>query len=220
MARPKDYDQFRQRSNILVVPGLDQKVIQVLRDPKNQNLELNYTGRVFNYKLLCMVADRIQNAKVMVCFDGQRIALPDALTAKYLEGYDVLLMNFQNIGNLYARGAIIHEATHVINDMNGTKVRDLLNEKLAYIYQAMYYRLNGMGAQNFPGAMTSLFPAAFAVADRILKKQGPLLKEDLDLEREIMSMPEYKQQINPPDKKRDFDGIPSGSAVRRGHKHR
>jgi hypothetical protein len=209
MARPDNYQAFRQKCKILVAPGLDQKLIQVLCDPQNRNLELKYKEQVFNYNLLNKVAGEIQNAKVMVCFDGQGTSLPNPFSAKYVEGYDILLMNFQDTSDLYARGAIIHEATHIINDRRGKKVRDLANEEAAFIYQAMYYRLSGMRGQNFPGAINNLFPAAFAIADRLLKKQAPLLSEDLALEREIMSMPEYQNQINSPNKMRAYDGIPS-----------
>ncbi len=206
MARPHNYDQLRNASKPLVDGGLTLKVLMVLRDDQNRNLELKFKGQEFNYALLCKVADEIYSGKVMVCFDslGTR-----SFTAKYLEGYDILLMDFQDTSNLYGRGAIIHEATHIINDRRGKKVRDLYNEEAAFIYQAMYYRLSGMREQNFPGAINNLFPAAFAIADHILKKQASLLSEDLAMEREIMSMPEYKNQINSPNKMRAYDGIPS-----------
>ena len=149
-------------------------VIDILFSREAQDITLNFEGRLYNGGSLRKLALLIANQKVLAFIVGNTTDLPTGLEAKYMEDIDSILLRNRPT-DMYAKSAVIHECIHAINDDAKRDLTNAINEKHAFIFQAMYLRkLHFTGKVILAGGTRDIRfpPAAFDIADRMLAGQG------------------------------------------------
>lgn len=175
------------------VPGFEKRAAQILSDEKNVRIKIHHKGAHILAADLKAVAGKISGKSVLFFFDKQKQLLKAPFMAKYFPQADMLVTNFKDASAMYPASSIVHEAVHMVNDLEGRKGMTMLDDEIiAFTAQAMYLRLQGMKTNNIPGATNrTLFPAAFAVADSYLANRLPDDKTVAALATELLRIPVY-----------------------------
>jgi hypothetical protein len=181
-------------------------VSEILYSPEAQAITLNFEGRVYNGKSLRDLALLIANQKVLAFIVGNTTDLPIGSEAKYHQDLDTILLRSQPT-DAYSKSAVIHECIHAINDSKSRKMTNAINEKHAFIFQALYLRkLHVAGKILHAGGTRDIKfpPAAFDVADSMMSGRAVSLSDVVHLEQTLQANSEYASSLA---KKSPNDGI-------------
>lgn len=181
-------------------------VSDILYSPEAQSITLNFEGRLYNGKSLRDLALLIANQKVLAFIVGNTTDLPIGSEAKYHQDLDTILLRRQPT-DAYAKSAVIHECIHAINDDKKRDMTNAINEKHAFIFQALYLRkLHVAGKILLAGGTQDIKfpPAAFDVADSMMSGRAVSLSDVVHLEETLQATSEYASSLA---KKSPNDGV-------------
>jgi hypothetical protein len=181
-------------------------VSEILYSREAQAVTLNYEGRLYNGKSLRDLALLIANQKVLAFIVGNTTDIPKGSEAKYHQDLDTILLRRQPT-DAYTKSAVIHECIHAINDDQERDMTNAINEKHAFIFQALYLRnLHVTGKTLLAGGTRDIIfpPAAFDVADSIMSGKAVSLSDVVHLEQTLQANSEYASILA---KKSPNDGI-------------
>jgi hypothetical protein len=181
-------------------------VNEILYSREAQDITLNFEGRLYNGKSLRDLALLIANQKVLAFIVGNTTDIPIGSEAKYHQDLDTILLRHQPT-DAYTKSAVIHECIHAINDVHKRKMTNAINEKHAYIFQALYLRkLHFAGKIVLAGGTQDIRfpPAAFDVADSMTNGRSVSLADVMHLEGTLQANTEYASSLA---KKSPNDGI-------------
>ena len=181
-------------------------VNDILYSREAQEITLNFEGRLYNGRSLRKLALLIANRKILAVIVGNSTDLPRGTEAKYLQSIDSILLRHQPT-DAYSKSAVIHECIHAINDANNRHMTSAIDEKHAFIFQALYLRkLHFTGKIILAGGTRDVRfpPAAFDIADSMIAGRATSLTDVTHLEETLQSNPDYSSSLA---KKSPNDGV-------------
>ena len=181
-------------------------VSDLLYSREAQGITLNFEGRLYNGGSLRKLALLIANQKVLAFIVGNTADLPRETEAKYLQDIDSILLRHHPT-DMYTKSAVIHECIHAINDADKRDMTNAINEKHAFIFQALYLRkLQFTGKIILAGGTRDIRfpPSAFDIADRMMAGSAVSLTDVIHLEETLQSNTDYSSSLG---KKSPNDGV-------------
>lgn len=226
-------DKKQTWCNTLPEPGVaDAKAKKLVMDTLNKDVMAKVEFYVSGLKFGC-TPESYKQIKLRVQFDDIRVYEREGANAwgmslfglidlpsdaAYYRDLDIMVIRASGT-DIYHQAIIVHECTHAILDMFGSKGKPLSvstarSEAVAYIAQAVYARASydALGFKNksnpFDGGkdahLQKVFDTAWDIAAKILA--GNKRVEDADLTKIMDSIPKSNTYKNKP-KNIDFNGI-------------
>lgn len=178
----------------------------ILNEGPLKSFKMLFNVYTFDYYDLQRVSQAIQSGRLWVYYDGRRKLITGAAgQAQYLPALDAMFTNFNNVGNFWYNGIVVHEALHAVCDerLEFASVDKNTLECLAFAGQCLYYRLKGYKGQgrNAFSAIPDItdkgldvFVAAFALADYwVANPNGSSSDLESKLAKTVHALPGYEK---------------------------
>lgn len=189
MSNVQAYAQFRATTS-RYFQNVSRAMIAALRDPALAQIDVRFRGAHVNAVSFRKVRHVLETGQVLAFYNAD----PQfAGAGKTVHEYDTVFVGFNSTATLWNRSGFVHEAVHVRADIRGHPRREMADEVLAYIVQAVFLRFGGLQTNNYTGVRNStLLPAALSVADTLLVGNQVTHQQEAALEASIRALPEYR----------------------------